>query len=184
MTGTMIRVSKLDAARRQLDTAIELWFRDGDSVSIEALVNNAHQIIQDINEKKGNKEVTVLEMVKRHVKPEHVEDVMRLWKKPVTFLKHANRDPHDILEFSEDGAGLLIILCINGLAILGEQPSDLARAFTWWQSFHRPDLFLKGANPAEKHLSVEQRENLRRLDKSDFLKAALIGFAQGRAKHV
>ena len=46
-----IRVSKLDAARRQLDCAIELWFAGKDEVSIHTLAAAAHQIISDINKK-------------------------------------------------------------------------------------------------------------------------------------
>ena len=48
-----IRVSKLDAARRQLDCAIELWFADKDAVSTHGLAAAAHQIIHDTNRKKG-----------------------------------------------------------------------------------------------------------------------------------
>ena len=43
-----ISISKLDAACRQLDCAIELWFADGDPVSIHTLACASHQIIHDI----------------------------------------------------------------------------------------------------------------------------------------
>jgi hypothetical protein len=46
MTGadTKIVVTKLDAARRQLRTAIHLWFNDGDPVSIHALAFAAYEL--------------------------------------------------------------------------------------------------------------------------------------------
>jgi hypothetical protein len=69
-----IRVSKLDAARRQLDGAIQLWFSNGDPVAIHALVCAAHQIIQDINEKKGERTFHLEEVVKSRVKPERVQN--------------------------------------------------------------------------------------------------------------
>jgi len=34
---TFVRLSKFEAARRQLETAIKLYFADGDEVSIHAL---------------------------------------------------------------------------------------------------------------------------------------------------
>jgi argininosuccinate synthase len=46
---TSIIVTKIEAARRQLNTAIELWFNDGDPVSIHTLASSAHQIIHDLN---------------------------------------------------------------------------------------------------------------------------------------
>ncbi len=48
-----IRVSKLNAARRQLNCALELWFSDKDEVSVHTLAAAAHQIIYDISKKKG-----------------------------------------------------------------------------------------------------------------------------------
>jgi hypothetical protein len=53
MPKDVLRVSKLSAAVRQLDCAIELWFFDKDEVSIYTLVTAAYQIIYDINKIKG-----------------------------------------------------------------------------------------------------------------------------------
>ena len=47
-------IKKIDAAIRQLDTAISLWFNEGDEIAIHVLACSAHQIIHDINlHKKG-----------------------------------------------------------------------------------------------------------------------------------
>ena len=46
-------VTKLDAARRQLATAIELWFYDRDQVSVHALAFSAHEIIDVLSKKAG-----------------------------------------------------------------------------------------------------------------------------------
>jgi len=40
---TQIKVSKLDAARRQLETAIRLYFSEADPISIHALMSAAYQ---------------------------------------------------------------------------------------------------------------------------------------------
>jgi hypothetical protein len=48
-----IKVSKTDAAKRQLDTAIRLWLDEGDSVSIHTLAAAAHQIVHDLGKKRG-----------------------------------------------------------------------------------------------------------------------------------
>src|SRR4051812_2812006 len=48
-----IPVSKLDAARRQLQTAVKLWFHDDDPVSIHTLLMAAHEIFRVLNRAQG-----------------------------------------------------------------------------------------------------------------------------------
>jgi hypothetical protein len=91
-----IKVSKIDASRRQLDCAIDLWFRDGDPVSIHTLVSAAFEIIQDLNSKVGNKEITMIEMARRLAKPEHVQQVTDLQQALINW--HALHKPHIFLE--------------------------------------------------------------------------------------
>lgn len=43
-----ITVTKLECAERQFDTAIALWFEDGDAVAFGTLVAAAHQICHDL----------------------------------------------------------------------------------------------------------------------------------------
>lgn len=47
------KVSKLDAAKRQLGTAIRLYFSDGDPVSIHTLTAAAYNILRDVTKQKG-----------------------------------------------------------------------------------------------------------------------------------
>jgi hypothetical protein len=49
----MLPITKLDAARRQLETAITLWFHDADPISVHTLVMAAHGILKAINKKLG-----------------------------------------------------------------------------------------------------------------------------------
>ncbi len=91
-----IRVSKLDAARRQLDCAIELWFTEKDDVSTHTLAAAAHQIIYDINKKKGGQELLFDSTV---IKDERRSEFVALIKKNMNFFKHADQDPEGITEF-------------------------------------------------------------------------------------
>jgi hypothetical protein len=175
-----IKVSKIDASRRQLDCAIDLWFRDSDPVSIHTLVAAAFEIIQDLNSKAGNKEVTMIEMARSLAKPEHVEQVIQLLRKPMVFFKHANRDPHDILEFAPEASEMLMVLAMRGLGLLGEQTTDLQRALFNWHAIHKPHIFLDGQNPLEKALGTEQVASMRQFSKRQFFDAFMLGLAQSR----
>lgn len=50
-----MQITKLDAARRQLKTAIRLWFSDDDPVSIYALTYAAHEVLHDLHRGRGAK---------------------------------------------------------------------------------------------------------------------------------
>ena len=51
-----IKISKLDAAKRHLETAIRLYFNYGDPIAIHTLACAAHGILSDLNEEhKGNR---------------------------------------------------------------------------------------------------------------------------------
>ena len=48
-------VTKIDAAVRQLNCAVELFFENGDPVPIHTLVCAAHLIVHDINRAQGGR---------------------------------------------------------------------------------------------------------------------------------
>lgn len=87
-----LAVSKIDSARRQFDTAIVLWFNDGDPVSIRTLTAAAHQVCKWICEKRLKKKSPL-------VFSETLWGAeFEKWKKYVlqaeNFFKHAEKD-HD-----------------------------------------------------------------------------------------
>ena len=47
-----LRISKIEAARRQLDSAIELWFLDKDEVSVHTLAAAAYQLVRQRNDQR------------------------------------------------------------------------------------------------------------------------------------
>ena len=174
----VIKVSKLDAARRQLDGAIQLWFSEGDPVAIHTLVCAAHQIIEDRNKKREDTSLHVEEIARKTVKPEYLEGVISQIRKPMTFFKHANRDPYDVLDFNPDFSVMLMILAINGLKLLGEQISDFQRVFFFWLSIHETDLH----NPLKDLLSADQVDQFRLVEKREFLKRCLLAIAATRTR--
>jgi hypothetical protein len=49
----VIRLTKLDAARHQLKTAIRLFFEERDPVSIHALASAAQEVLRDLLRARG-----------------------------------------------------------------------------------------------------------------------------------
>src|SRR4051812_3487272 len=106
MSDGMLSVSKLEAAKRQLDCAIELWFLDKDPVCIHALAHAAHDIVHAVNRNRTGKEILFDSSV---IVDEHRSEVINLFKKPGNFFKHADKDPNGVIEFHPLGAMLFML---------------------------------------------------------------------------
>ena len=65
-----IRVNKPDAARRQLDQAIVLFFSNADPVPIHTLAMAAFRVLKDLIEHKGLKSQSILGNFDDRVRPE------------------------------------------------------------------------------------------------------------------
>jgi len=72
------RVTKLAAAQRQLRTAIDLYFHDGDDVSIHTLVGAARKILLDLLRQSGERS-RLQETVEGWFSPERV----KMWQKAI-----------------------------------------------------------------------------------------------------
>lgn len=84
-------VSKQDAIRRQLDTAIWLWFHDDDAVSIHTLSCSALKVAEDVSKNFG-KRAMLFEYLPAELKKDSIA--------AQGFFKHAKDDPHDVLTFN------------------------------------------------------------------------------------
>ena len=123
-------VNKLDAACRQLDTAISLWFNDGDTVSIHTLACSAHQIVHDINKQRGNPALLhgglIYDSLK--IRDEYRREANRLLKGAYNFFKHAEKDASGTIEFRPALTELFIMCTSLGLELLGRDPGPIRAA--------------------------------------------------------
>ena len=139
MDKRKIKISKLDAARRQLDTAIRLYFMGRDPVSIHTLAAAAFEILKDLDEH-GPKTGTFYDRIQVNVKPEYQKYVLDLFMKPQNFFKHADQDPQDILDFSlASPEYFLASACETYRELAAEQSAEM---FTYviWFSFQNPEV--------------------------------------------
>lgn len=66
----LLKISKLDAAKRQLETVIRMYFNSGDPVSIHTLAAAGYNLIRDINSNRGGTSMIVKDCISEHVKPD------------------------------------------------------------------------------------------------------------------
>jgi len=102
-----MQVSKLDAARRQLETAVRLYFSEADPVSIHTLTSAAYQVLSDVNRARGGAPM-LKEQVPTWVRPDATREAKQKLSEAENFFKHANRDHNEVLEFSQGPTELLL----------------------------------------------------------------------------
>lgn len=101
MVNEQITITKLDAASRQIETAIELFFNEKDIVSIHTLAGAAHTILYDISDAKGNSVSSKKRMEETLKEQSELLKIFRqAWNKPQNFLKHANKDHNETIPFN------------------------------------------------------------------------------------
>jgi len=131
-------VTKLDAAIRQLETAIKLWFYDADPVSIATLTYAGYQIISDL-------------CVLRHGKPlamnhcdgirEEYRAVMRkILRDTPNFFKHADKDPHETHYFHPDLTILHALEACDEYSKWGLEKRPIFELFTTWMILTKPEV--------------------------------------------
>ncbi len=148
LLGTELVVTKLDAAREQLDTAIQLFFREEAHVSQHTLLGAAHGVLRDVAASRG---------IKKSFKdsPLIVESERASYLKavhlPQNFFKHADKDPNNRIAFRHKLMPLLALDAIVLWSALDQEPTYPMRVLLMWIQLEFPDLLSYKA--AEKYLA-------------------------------
>jgi hypothetical protein len=136
-----LTISKIDAAKRQLETVIRLYFSNGDPVSIHTLTAAAYNVIRDINKKRGGQPLLVKEQFLDYIREGHEKEVMDIINAAENFFKHAGRDHEATLDFNPDQSELLILeACSVYYKLSGEFP-PLFKLFQGWYIANHQNLF-------------------------------------------
>ena len=135
------RIKKLDAARRQLQTAIWLRFRGGDLAAIHALTAAAYEIIERLNSAAGGQAMLkglVRELGK--LLPKKDQKHLKLLNAPEAFLKHAARDPRESHDFDPRWTDGLMFEAATRYANLDRLSPLLKLYVTWYAIRYRRDI--------------------------------------------
>jgi hypothetical protein len=165
-----IRLTKMDAARRQLQTAIRLWFADDDPVSIHTLAAASHEILNSLYKLRGLSDLIFDSEV---VVDEYRKEWITAIRAVPNFFKHADRDPEATLDFAPATNEFLILFCITALSRMGEDQTCDEHAMVLWIMLNRPNLVKKGAYTG---IPEEGLEFLRSRSKAEFREAHAIPY--------
>ena len=141
-------ITKINAAERQLNTAIRLFFENVDHASSYTLAIASREISDDILTKQSaeifRKELARLgdpmkvrmpyrERLRDNIKPEYYKDAMRLFNKRQNFLKHADQDPDGEMEdLTARELAFVIFFATSNFHLLTDRLTREMVAFLSW----------------------------------------------------
>jgi hypothetical protein len=149
----------LEAAKRQLAVATELYFQDQDAAAIHTLVAASYNIIRDLSRLKGGAIMAVKDFFPTTVSASKADGVSRWVNSFENFLKHADRDPDGEIELSPDLTEAMLIDAWAQFERLGGQLPKAGKIFKLWTGKIKDD-----AAP-QITLLVQQ---FKQLDKAEF----------------
>jgi hypothetical protein len=127
----MALLTKKDVARRQLATAIRLFFDECDSVSVYSLAANAWEVIDALCDQ--NSILSISRETREHIpsdrdlKRDYINSPYR------NFFKHADRDPDAILpSFDESSVDSVIFLAVEDYLRLFKKSPVEFQVFQLW----------------------------------------------------
>jgi hypothetical protein len=129
----VIRIKKLDAAKRQLDSAIRAFFNDEDSIAVHTLVGAASNIASDLV--KCHASHNSWDKTIAHDNKLDINKYFQIVRQPQNFFKHADKDSDGEIEFNKrDTEHLLWVASLNlGEINSAEQMhSDALSVFQLW----------------------------------------------------
>lgn len=165
----LVRLTKLEAARRQIESATWLWFVGEDYVSVHTLAAAAHRLLLELAAVREESAwpyscayLPATPLPARRVDPSDA----------VMFFKYAKKD--ETYELSEQWTELYLFDAIMAYSSLVDErgASALMSTFVLRFGVQRQDLFVPDAfSLLEKRVSKDfSLERLERLSKIDFLK--------------
>ncbi|MGD0251062.1 MAG: hypothetical protein ABSC01_00005, partial [Verrucomicrobiota bacterium] len=111
MEKNRIQVTKLDSARRQLETAVKLFFAGGDFVSIHTLSYAAYVITRDLC-KHANNPKAITKWLEAHIVKSQHKELYNQLSKAGGFFKHADNEPNAVLEYIPEQYEIFVIWAI------------------------------------------------------------------------
>ena len=156
--------NKTDVIRRQIDTAIWLWFNDGDIVSITQLTDAAFGVLDELYQKNNWGRPMPFDDDPSRTTPEQ-----RKWRdklrEAAAFAKHARHDHDKSYEFNPIFNESYLAFAITAHSRLENVgPESLQTVFSLWFWLHFPEFVIRHP-PLPFGFEVDQ---LRKLSRREF----------------
>ncbi len=147
-----IRVTKLDAAKRQIETALLLWFHDGDAIAIHILTSAAHRIVHDLLVHEGKSSTS---FDNKYLPKGFEKETKKILRRAETFFKHARDDPNDTLDFSPESTQHYLFDAVESYLKLFHNETGLMTAYRLHYQLSFPHYWKDSMPLLKKRFPVE-----------------------------
>jgi hypothetical protein len=172
-----MNVSKIDAAKRQLETAITLYFSNADPVSVHALAAAAHEILHALCKSRGGKSLIKDIGIRKGKEKEY----RKIINEAQNFFKHGDSDPDASFEFRPTTTETFIFdACQMYISVTTETPKPLY-IFNFWFVVNHPFLMTEAAR---EQLTSEVVQTFNIHDRTTFYTEASNAYDVGTAKRL
>jgi hypothetical protein len=161
-----ISVTKLDAARRQLETAIQLYATNGDPVSIHTLCCAAYNVVHALNKKRnkpaGLDSTMMLKDLEQFLTSKRDKQLFHdAMNESANFFKHASTDSEASHSFDTNYTEVLLWDSIQKYGMLvGEISQEMMKYFGWFVFQHPEILNIDQLSPDVRQAIEKGREVL------------------------
>jgi hypothetical protein len=130
-----LTLTKIDAATRQLNTAIEMWFAEDDVVSTHTLACAAYQLVHDVNASRGGPELIYDSIC---FKDEFRNKAVQHLRREYDFFRHADRIREATIDFDDTHTEPFLLFGCYGLEALGVTPDVVRGAMAIYYAVRNP----------------------------------------------
>lgn len=138
------RVTKLEGAERLLKTAIHLFFDDEDMLAVHALTAGAHEVLHTLLSKKNGGTSSIKDHSR--IRPERLKEYITHLNRTQNFLKHADRDHDQVLDYYKEATPYWIFdAVITHLNLTGNFKFQAFVVFFGWFLIEHPFVLKEGS---------------------------------------
>lgn len=148
-------VTKYDAAKRQLETAVLLYFNEMDPVSTHTLAAASYNILRDINAKKGGNPMMLKDDAAKFVRTELVVEFKKKMNEAENFFKHADRDHNKSIVFRPAFTEFFLLGAIHKYRELTSESVPLFQLFDTWHMIVNPSIYILPPEIERLRVSIE-----------------------------
>lgn len=160
-------IKKLDAATRQLETAIDLWLQDKDLISICTLAHAAHEILRQISLAKKTPRKSLFDL--DEVDEKHRKEFRDAVKYSPNFFKHGGSGENEVHYFPGEVVHFILMDAVHLYFALGLPRRRVFWSFVLWIQLKNPDLCIRPVEELfSKTMEPEIFQKLKRLKKREF----------------
>lgn len=159
---TFYNISKLEAAKRQLECAVMLFFSDKDAISIHTLTTAAQGVLRNIAKDAGEKNIESyiydkgLELIKPERRKEYVDKI----REPQNFFKHGDLESNKEVKFNPDANEIFLFDTIIMYNRFSDNLPFWFTAYKIWFMVRHSDIYSELPEPTKSIINQKSSKDL------------------------